>query len=154
MANAGKPKPFTVYLAGPMSGHEDYNFPAFHRAARRLREFHIVVINPAETAGGVKHMPREVYFQYDFAVIGAACDAIVVLPGWRNSTGAKAEVIFGKEIGIPIYQYDPEKGLGNRIDVSDWSVDYTIKRNGGTWRGQVVETEEIAHSFPVEGDDG
>ena len=38
----------TIYIAGPMRGYEDGNFPAFDRQARVLEEQGWIVINPAE----------------------------------------------------------------------------------------------------------
>ena len=37
-----------VYIAGPMSGIENSNFPAFHAAAAELRALGHEVVNPAE----------------------------------------------------------------------------------------------------------
>ena len=37
-----------IYLSGAMTGCPDLNFPAFHAAAKALRERGLVVINPAE----------------------------------------------------------------------------------------------------------
>lgn len=37
-----------IYLAGPMRGYAEFNFPAFHAAAARLREQGHTVFNPAE----------------------------------------------------------------------------------------------------------
>lgn len=44
-----------IYISGPMTGLPDFNFPAFHDAAARLRERGHEVANPAEInseAGG------------------------------------------------------------------------------------------------------
>ena len=38
----------TIYVAGPMRGFENYNYPAFDRCARVLRGQGWIVINPAE----------------------------------------------------------------------------------------------------------
>lgn len=38
-----------LYLAGPMSGLPGFNFPAFHAAAKVLREAGYIIISPAET---------------------------------------------------------------------------------------------------------
>ena len=38
----------TIYVAGPMRGFENYNYPAFDRCARVLRDQGCDVINPAE----------------------------------------------------------------------------------------------------------
>ena len=37
-----------IYLSGAMTGYPDLNFPAFHAAAKALRERGLVVVNPAE----------------------------------------------------------------------------------------------------------
>lgn len=37
-----------IYLAGPMTGIKDLNFPRFHGEAARLRALGHQVINPAE----------------------------------------------------------------------------------------------------------
>ena len=37
-----------IYLSGPMTGLPEFNYPAFHEAARRWRAIGWDVINPAE----------------------------------------------------------------------------------------------------------
>ena len=37
-----------IYIAGPMTGRPDLNFPAFHAAATTLRDAGFDVVNPAE----------------------------------------------------------------------------------------------------------
>jgi nucleoside 2-deoxyribosyltransferase len=152
MPEGPKTKPFTVYLAGPMSAYKDdpqdpYGFQRFHRAARRLRELGIVVMSPAETAGQVRIMPRSWYFRYDFAVI-SNCDAVVVLPGWVTSGGAKSEVIYATEVGVPIYKYDDRDGLGRRVRGYGWVISFETEPNDGAWRDLVQHDTHIAP--PVE----
>ena len=38
----------TIYVAGPMRGHHDYNYPAFDRQTRVLRAQGWDVVNPAD----------------------------------------------------------------------------------------------------------
>lgn len=46
--NAGMAPRGPVYLSGPMTGLPDFNYPAFHDAAQRLRSIGHRVESPAE----------------------------------------------------------------------------------------------------------
>ena len=72
-----------AYIAGPMSGLPDLNFPAFHEAAARLRAFGWDVVNPAEI--NPDHgMPWAECMRRDIAQL-VTCQGIVLLSGWENS---------------------------------------------------------------------
>jgi hypothetical protein len=90
-----------IYIAGPMTGHPKYNFPAFHAAARRLQEAGWEVVNPADNFGGHTNLPRSSYLRADVALL-LQCDAMAMLPGWHDSRGAKLEYLLGRELGMPI----------------------------------------------------
>lgn len=98
--------PKKVYIAGPMTGYKDFNFPLFNKTAALLREEGWTVFNPAEKESEkvsarsmVNGDPkiaaedgfdfREVYTWDVSKVIEA--DAIYMLPGWENSPGACGE---------------------------------------------------------------
>lgn len=99
--------PRKVYLAGPMSGLPNFNFPAFHEAAEVLRRDGWIVFNPAEKDGEVvegtkayasgDHMAvQEEGFNFREAYAWDVCkvieaDAICLLPGWERSPGACGE---------------------------------------------------------------
>jgi hypothetical protein len=87
-----------LYLAGPMTGIKDLNFPAFHRAAASLRASGYEVVNPAEincdpTAGWAFCMRK------DIAEL-VTCEAIGLLPGWEKSRGAKLEHHIATQLGM------------------------------------------------------
>lgn len=90
-----------TYIAGPMTGLPEHNFPAFHAAAARLREAGWEAINPAENFGGRTDLPRATYLRADVALL-VACEAIAVLPGWEESRGAKMEYMLAREFGMPV----------------------------------------------------
>ena len=108
-----------VYLSGPMTavGPPTYNYPAFNEAARVLRGLGFDVINPAETAGGITHLPKETFMQIDLGYVQAV-DAVVVLPRWWRSKGAILETLTCEALGRPVYQYNPGTGLGHRVDLA------------------------------------
>ena len=93
-----------LYLAGPMVGHADRNFPLFHRVARLLRHQGYDVFNPAENKDGGVQRPRAFYMRLDVPALMES-DAVVVLPGWEQSRGANLEVWIAIDLGLPIYQH-------------------------------------------------
>lgn len=87
-----------LYLAGPMTGHADLNFPAFHAEAKRLRALGFEVINPAEinadpTAGWLECMRADIKALAD-------CDGVALLPGWGDSRGARIEQGLARDLGL------------------------------------------------------
>jgi hypothetical protein len=98
-----------LYLAGPMRGYPQFNFPAFFAAAKDLRARGHEVWSPAENDVDVDGFdpttdaakPMRHYMLRDLpAVLNS--DAVALLPGWRKSTGALMEVYVATGCGIPI----------------------------------------------------
>jgi len=84
-----------------MTGLPQWNFPAFHAMAQRLRVIGLEVFNPADTAGGDTSHPRSLYMRKDVEGL-LKCDCVVLLDGWRKSKGALLEVAIAEELGITI----------------------------------------------------
>lgn len=84
-----------VYIAGPMTGIEDYNFPAFFNAERRLKAAGYTVLNPARNPEGLEYHH---YMDIAMAMIRSS-EAVCVLPGWEKSKGARAEVAYAEALG-------------------------------------------------------
>lgn len=79
-----------IYVAGPMSGIEDLNFPAFHAEAARLRALGYEVVNPAELCPDKRMSWAECMVRDIEAMI--SCDRIALLPEWWGSRVATLEV--------------------------------------------------------------
>ena len=90
-----------LYVAGPMTGYPELNFPAFHAAAATLRAAGHQVENPAE----INADPTAEWTDCMFADLKAlsACDGIVMLPGWEKSPGAQIERLWAGRTGKGIY---------------------------------------------------
>lgn len=116
-----------AYIAGPMRGYPEFNFPAFFEAQERLEECGWLTVSPAErdtkggfeTAGLTGHEDlSELGFDlrdalaWDLDQIARECDAVVVLPGWEDSKGANAEVATAKALGLRVATLD-EATLAN-----------------------------------------
>jgi len=81
-----------IYLAGPMTGIKDFNYPVFKLAAARLREMGHEVFNPAESDIPAEHPDaRRLWFEEDTAYICKHAEAVALLPGWEQSKNAVAE---------------------------------------------------------------
>ena len=116
----------TVYIAGPMTGIKQWNFPAFFNAEARLTELGYIAINPARNDGdtvrkavaaaGPIDAPNntwESYIRRDLPHV-LKSDVVCVLPGWQNSRGAVLEVHVARSIGIPLMILSDE-GLVPRV---------------------------------------
>lgn len=102
-----------LYIAGPMTGIDDFNFPAFNKAAAFLRSQDIEVINPAENFGGRQDLLWQTYLRQAVKQV-AESDGVVMLPRWEASKGARLEVHIARELGLPTYPLDEfmEEELG------------------------------------------
>lgn len=109
-----------IYLAGPMRGIPEFNFPAFHRWTKMLREEGHEVFSPAERdnehhgtdiAKGNATGDEQIAVQQhgfslrealaaDLAWICAEAEAIALLPGWEKSSGAGAEWATAKALDL------------------------------------------------------
>jgi hypothetical protein len=91
-----------VYVAGPMSGLQDFNYPAFHAAAAHLRSLGYHVENPAENPAPASGK-WEAYMRLALAQL-LTCDTIAMLPGWQKSRGAVIEHRLATELGIAVWE--------------------------------------------------
>ena len=106
-----------VYIAGPMSGYEEFNFPAFNRAEELLRNSYGYehVVNPAKLHP-TTHLPWAEFLKQDLREL-IACDAVFLLKGWEKSRGATLEAFVAYILGLRLYKneqlelYEPEEFL-------------------------------------------
>ena len=115
-----------VYVAGPMTGIPQFNFPAFDEAAKVLRDRGFDVTSPAELddevdraaamaspdgsalsyGKGVKKTWGEFLARDVKLLSDGGIEAVVVLPGWRKSRGARLETFVANAMnGKPVYCY-------------------------------------------------
>ena len=89
-----------IYVAGPMSGLPELNFPAFHAAAAALRAKGHEVVNPAEInadpSAGWNTCMRQ-----DIAQL-VTCEAVALLPGWEKSRGARLEAHIAGQLEMQV----------------------------------------------------
>ena len=99
------------YLAGPMTGIPQFNFPRFYKAAKVLRTLGYEIISPAElddedgtakialaSSDGLLDENSKVngntwgdLLARDVKLIADTCKGTIFLPGWQKSRGARLE---------------------------------------------------------------
>jgi len=101
----------TAYIAGPMTGLPEHNYPAFFEAEEQIKAVfpHLVLKNPARTefddGGVVGSLSQTEYLKTGFDLL-LDCDAIFLLPGWTRSSGAKAELQLALALQLKVYYVD------------------------------------------------
>lgn len=100
-----------VYIAGPMTGIEGYNFPAFDRARDHLIDTGCQPVSPADMDRDLGIEPDEngniEDFDYRAALARCCaavceCDVIYMLQGWESSKGARAEHALAHALDLEI----------------------------------------------------
>src|SRR3990167_8029071 len=91
-----------VYLAGPMRGHPQLNFPTFHAEAARLRAQGHEVFNPAEQHAVSDGPPLRDVLRADLSWICQHAEQVALLPGWQSSKGACAERAVAQALGLEV----------------------------------------------------
>ena len=97
-----------IYLAGPMTGLPDFNYPAFHAEAARLRQLGYHVENPAE--GAVPPCGTWVGYMRNAIQQLMTCEAVALLPDWQKSRGALIEHGLAVNLGLPARPADEFQG--------------------------------------------
>jgi len=87
-----------IYIAGPMTGLPEHNFPAFRAAAARLVESGYEVTDPS-TLGEHDDWSWADYLRRDLPEL-LKCDGVALLPGWLFSRGARLEWRTARRVGI------------------------------------------------------
>jgi hypothetical protein len=104
-----------IYIAGPMTGIKNWNFPAFFEAEKQINKLGYIAVNPAKNDGETIEIALEAagsvgnpnhnwsyYMRRDLPHL-LDSDAVCLLPNWKNSKGATLEVEVARAIGLPLY---------------------------------------------------
>ena len=102
-----------AYIAGPMTGKPELNFPAFIQARDLLRVQGYAVINPADIdiaeGDAAAGLPGAHYAKRDLNALlwmalrsGPQSNYIAMLPGWEDSVGGVAEYFVARWLGFSV----------------------------------------------------
>ncbi len=105
-------KKILYYISGPMTGYENFNYPAFQSAKEELANAGVLVASPHDNPWPdeelVKLNSGNPDFLWKFMMKSALrllldCDGIILLPGWPKSRGAVAETNIAASMCMPMY---------------------------------------------------
>ena len=94
-----------IYISGAITNNPHYHYQFGEAEAKLIKEGH-AVINPCKNVG----------FTYrEYINMGLCelmhCDAIYMLEGWENSTGAKLEYEYAVAVGLEVLGYKPADSI-------------------------------------------
>lgn len=113
------------YLAGPMTGIPQFNFPLFQRAAQELRDNEFEIVSPAELdsdeitqaalaskdgspgSGSTNGETWGDFLARDVKLIADLVGGVIFLPGWEKSRGARLEAFVGLLCGHNFARWVP-----------------------------------------------
>ena len=106
-----------IYIAGPMRGKKNFGFDRFDLFRDILAHLGHEVVSPAdldrEEEDWGKYPPddfvatpalRRKFMLRDLKAIADGCDALFMLDGASQSSGAKAEMAFGAYLGLDFFE--------------------------------------------------
>jgi len=130
------------YLSGPMTGRDDFNFPAFHQAAQHLRKNGYTVFNPAESFNGKTDLAWTTYMEHDYeAILDSA--AVVVMEGWERSVGCIMELLVAVSTGKNVFLYTNTRQVQRLFKNSDNARDMVQNIMDMYVKGSEPKTETI-----------
>lgn len=139
-----------VYLAGPMRGYPGFNYPAFMAAARELEAAGLEVFNPAQNDIDKGHDLSGCTGHEDFMELGfdlgdaladdldficREADGVVLLPGWEESSGARAEVATALCLRLMVWEHAPEPDPAPALEPASTDGEVRVTANTGGAKG-------------------
>lgn len=111
-----------IFISGPMTGHKDFNYPAFHAVGDFLKSKGIAFRSPAHNLEGEPidpPKPEEArswhYYIRESVKLLMDCDSILMLPGWPNSKGAWIEYQIASTLKMPARHW-------SRMEAWEWEA--------------------------------
>lgn len=91
----------TLYIAGPMTGYPEFNYPAFRAAEAQLRAAGYATLNPSDISDPGDPQPWDRCMRHALRMVLDA-DGLALLPGWAKSKGATLEVHVAQALLLPV----------------------------------------------------
>lgn len=97
-----------LYIAGPMTGIPDSNYPAFRKAEAELKAAGYEVLCPVDSEQHNDTGKQQTWDWYMRHALRMVLDAegVALLPDWRTSRGAMLERHVANNLGLPTRTLD------------------------------------------------
>lgn len=109
-------KDLIYYLSGPMTGILNFNRQAFETTSHWLRKSGLTIKSPHELEVP-PHLKERELWEHMMALCWhevADSQAMIFMPGWLRSRGARKEMLWAISREFPLYFYD---GINQIIDL-------------------------------------
>lgn len=106
--------PYAARIANPMDSWQKYHIVEGHilearKAAHNLIKWGIGYycphLNSAHFETIAPQVPNDFWYEMDLKIL-RNCDAVYLLPNWKDSVGTRAEVEFANNHGIRVFDTD------------------------------------------------
>lgn len=91
-----------IYIAGPMTGYENFNYDTFNRLGGEWEERGWAVHNPATAYNGSTRLPYRLYMSSAVQLL-LQSEAVALIDWWEESSGATMEALIAQRMGMPFY---------------------------------------------------
>ncbi len=124
-----------IYIAGKYRGSTPWeveqNIRAAEEVAARVWAMGMVALCPHANSRHMEGVATDEVFLAGTLELMRRCDAVLLVPNWRDSVGARAEVAEAERLGLPVFgkQYEPTRSssiydiAGDRLVTVDLTVD-------------------------------
>jgi hypothetical protein len=103
----------TFYLAGPMTGLPNFNYDGFERAKQQLEDHMLEIVSPHSKFKDEDEFIRKershAFYMAHAINLLMTCNAIILMPGWSKSRGARTEFELALSCGYSVYYYLPDQ---------------------------------------------
>ena len=118
-----------VFIAGPLTTGGDGTREYLAKNIQTAEQYTVALANAgvaffcAHTHTSFHHekgseAPEEFYYRLDLEILKRAADAVLALPGWEKSKGARREVAWAKEQGLPVFYPQSSQNL---VEIVAWA---------------------------------
>lgn len=109
-----------LYIAGPMTGYEYFNYPMFYLVEDNLRRNgYMHINNPARHFDGEQGLEWTTYIKTAMHAV-LTSGGLVALPGWKESVGATLEVAVAVATDLEIFTV--VEGPGDSFGYKLWDI--------------------------------